>query len=501
MLDDATPNLQSRLQLGAVTDVDIAILGAGFAGMCMAIALQRAGMHDFVILERADEVGGTWRDNHYPGAACDVPSHLYSLSFAPKADWSRVYPTQPELLAYLCELADAHGLRPKIRFGHDLRGADYDAETGRWRLDTSRGVVVAKKVVSGTGSLSEPRAPTLPGLERFAGKTFHSATWDHEYPLAGKRVAVIGTGASAIQFVPEIAAAPAQLDVYQRTPNWIIPRPDRAYGSIAQWIFRHVPGVRALYRASIYWKQEGRVLGFVVHPSLMKIGQRSALRHIAAQIADPALRARVTPEFAFGCKRVLISNDWYPMLQRDNVELVTTPVAEITTDAIIDDAGRRRPVDCIIHATGFYASESPIAAKIRGKDGTSLAHTWRDGEQAYLGTLVHGFPNLFLIVGPNVGLGHNSMVFMIETQVAYIMRLLAHMRDRGADVLDVRAAVQQRFNDELQTKLRGSIWATGCKSWYQHRSGKITALWPGFTFDFWRRTRAFDASHYELGPS
>ncbi len=486
------------MQPDAITDVDIAILGAGFAGMCMAIALQRAGVDDFVILERADEVGGTWRDNHYPGAACDVPSHLYSLSFAPKADWSRVYPTQPELLAYLRELADVHGLRARIRFGHDLRAAEYDARAGRWRLETSRGVVLAKKVVSGTGGLSEPRAAALPGLERFGGKQFHSATWDHDYALAGKRVAVIGTGASAIQFVPEIAAAPSQLDVYQRTPNWIIPRPDRAYGKVAQWLFRHVPGVRALYRASIYWKHETRVLGFVVHPALMQIGRRSALRHIAAQVRDPELRARVTPEYAFGCKRVLISNDWYPALQRDNVELVTSPIAEVTSDAILDASGRRRPVDCIIHASGFYATENPIATRIRGASGETLAHAWRDGEEAYLGTLVHGFPNLFLIVGPNVGLGHTSMVFMIETQVAYIMRLLGHMRDRGAERLEVRADVQARYNEALQTKLGGSIWATGCKSWYQHKSGKITALWPGFTFSFWRRTRAFDAAQYDV---
>jgi cation diffusion facilitator CzcD-associated flavoprotein CzcO len=489
------------VQPDATTTVDIAILGAGFAGMCMAIALLRAGVQDFVILERADDVGGTWRDNHYPGAACDVPSHLYSLSFAPKADWSRVYPTQPELLAYLRELADVHGLRPRIRFGHDLLAADLDAATGQWRLETSRGVVVANKVVSGTGGLSEPRAPDIAGLDRFTGHTFHSATWDHDYDLAGKRVAVIGTGASAIQFVPEIAGTPAQLDIYQRTPNWIIPRPDRAYGKATQWIFRNVPGVRAAYRASIYWRHEGRVLGFVVHPSLMAIGRRSALRYLANEVADPALRARLTPDYAFGCKRVLISNDWYRALQRDDVEVVTTPIREVTADAIVDDDGVRRPIDCIIFATGFYATENPIATRIRGTGGTSLAHAWKDGEEAYLGTLVHGFPNLFLIVGPNTGLGHTSMVFMIETQVAYIMRLLGHMHDRGATSLEVRADVQASFNAELQGKLQGSIWAKGCRSWYQHENGKITVLWPGFTFDFWRRTRAFDPAQYVLGPS
>jgi cation diffusion facilitator CzcD-associated flavoprotein CzcO len=483
---------------GPQVDVEIAILGAGFAGLCMAIALQRAGQHDFVILERAAEVGGTWRDNHYPGAACDIPSHLYSLSFAPKPDWSRVYPTQPELHAYLRELADRHGLRSKIRMGHDLLAADFDGTGGVWRVTTSAGVVTARKLISGTGGLSEPRDPDLPGLSSFTGTTFHSAGWNHDVALAGKRVAVIGTGASAVQFVPEIAPSVGKLDVYQRTPNWILPRRDRPYAGGTKWVFRHVPGLRALYRAGLYWGHEARVLAFVVHPALMRIPQRAALRHIAAQVSDSTLRERVTPEYAFGCKRVLISNDWYPALQRDNVELVTAGIREIRPNAVVDDDGTVRPVDCIIFATGFHATENPIAGRIRGLGGISLAEAWRDGEQAYLGTLVHGFPNLFLIVGPNTGLGHNSMVFMIETQVAYIRRLLALMDDADAPVLDVRQDVQERFNDGLQRRLAGSIWSTGCKSWYQHRSGKITALWPGFTVGFWRRTRAFDANDYQL---
>jgi cation diffusion facilitator CzcD-associated flavoprotein CzcO len=483
----------------AAVDVEIAILGAGFAGLCMGIALQRAGQHDFVILERATEVGGTWRDNHYPGAACDIPSHLYSLSFAPKPDWSRVYPTQPELHAYLRQLAEDHGLRSKIRTGHDLLGADFDEARGIWRLTTSAGLITARLVVSGTGGLSEPKDPELPGLARFAGTTFHSAGWNHDYDLAGKRVAVIGTGASAVQFVPEIAPSVGHLDVYQRTPNWVIERGDRPYGRAAQWMFRHVPGLRAAYRAVLYWKHEARVLAFVVHPALMRFPQRAAVRHIETQVADPALRARVTPNYAFGCKRVLISNDWYPALQRSNVELVTSGIREVTPTGIVDVNGTSRPVDAIIFATGFYATKNPIAGRIRGVGGVSLAEAWKGGEEAYLGTLVRGFPNLFFIIGPNTGLGHNSMVFMIETQVAYIQRLLGLMADADATRLEVRAEVQARFNAALQQRLSGSIWATGCKSWYQHDSGKITALWPGFTFEFWRQTRAFDAGDYELG--
>jgi len=467
--------------------------------MCMAIALLRSGRRDFVILERADEVGGTWRDNHYPGAACDIPSHLYSLSFAPKPDWSRVYPTQPELQAYLRSLADRHGLHDRLRFGHDLLAADFDADIGRWRLATSRGVVTARVVVSGTGGLSEPKAPALPGLARFAGHTFHSAGWDHSYDLRGKRVAVVGTGASAVQFVPEIAERVGRLDIYQRTPNWIIPRHDRAYGRRTRWLFGHVPGVRAAYRAALYWRHEARVLAFVVHPALMRIPQRAALRHIEDQIPDPELRARVTPEYAFGCKRVLISNDWYPTLRRDNVALVTAPIREVDATGIVDGDGTHRRADAIVFATGFFATENPIAHRIRGTDGTSLADAWQGGEHAYLGTLVPGFPNLFLIVGPNTGLGHNSMVFMIESQVAYIGRLLDHMRDTSATTLEVRADVERDFNEELQRRLAGSIWATGCNSWYQHASGKITALWPGFTVGFWRRTRAFDPAAYVTG--
>jgi len=317
-------------------------------------------------------------------------------------------------------------------------------------------------------------------------------------PLAGKRVAVIGTGASAVQFVPEIVDGVAQLDLYQRTPNWILPRPDRAYGTLAKWSLRHVPGLRTLYRAGIYWRNEGRVLGFVVHPALMRLPQRKCEKFLAAQVADPVLRDKLTPRYAVGCKRVLISNDWYAALQRPNLELVTTPIREVTRDAIVDADGRVRPTDVLIHATGFYATENPIAARIRGRGGVSLAQTWQDGEQAYLGTLVHGFPNLMLVIGPNTGLGHNSMVFMIETQVAYIARLLELMQRERASTLEVHEPVQRAFNEALQLKLSDSVWATGCKSWYQHRSGKITTLWPGFTFDFWRRTRAFDEGDYAL---
>lgn len=489
--------MTTAVQISAL-DHEVVIVGAGFAGLCMAIRLQEQGERRFVILERAGSVGGTWRDNHYPGAACDVPSHLYSLSFQPNAGWSRKYPTQPELRAYLEDVAERHGLLPHIRFGTRLVSAAYD-EAGRfWRVTTSAGTLTTRSLVCAVGGLSEPKLPDIPGIERFRGTTFHSARWDHAYDLAGKRVAVIGAGASAIQFVPAIVDRVARLDLYQRTPNWIIPRPDRAYTDVEKWLFRRVPGARQLHRAQIYWLHELRVLGMVTHPGLMKLFQKLAERHIDRQVADPALRAKVTPGYTIGCKRILISSDWYPALQRPNVAVITETIREIREDAVVTADGTAREVDCIIFATGFYATESPIAGMLRGRGGQLLSDAWADGEEAFLGTVVKDFPNLYFIVGPNTGLGHSSMVFMIEAQVEFITRLLSLMRVAGADSLEVTAAAQDGFNRRLQDRLRGSIWATGCKSWYQHRSGKITALWPGFTFDFWLRARRVDPADYRL---
>jgi cation diffusion facilitator CzcD-associated flavoprotein CzcO len=480
-------------------DFEVVVVGTGFAGLCMAIQMKKEGRRDFVLIERGSSVGGTWRDNNYPGAACDVPSHLYSFSFEPNPNWSRKYPTQPELYAYLRGIARKYNLLPHIRFNHNFLGAAYDPTAGLWRIRTSGGEISARIMVSGAGGLAEPKLPDIKGVQSFRGKTFHSSQWDHDYDLAGKRVAVIGTGASAIQFVPEIAGKVGRLDVYQRTPNWIIPRPDRAYSGLEKWLFRILPFTRRLHRGWIYWSHEARVMGMVIHPGLMKIFQKLAERHIRKQVRDPAFRRRVTPDYTIGCKRVLISNDWYPALQRPNVDLITDGIREIRENAVVTTDGSVREVDCIIFGTGFYATENPMAGMIQGLGGQTLAQSWVNGEEAYLGTLVKGFPNLFFIVGPNTGLGHSSMVFMIETQVAYIMRLLSHLRDGNAGSLEVRAEVQDRYNRKLHERLGGSIWATGCNSWYKHRSGKITALWPGFTFGFWLRSRRFREDDYTLG--
>jgi cation diffusion facilitator CzcD-associated flavoprotein CzcO len=469
-------------------DYEIAIIGTGFAGLCMAIRLLQQGERRFVLLERAASVGGTWRDNHYPGAACDIPSHLYSFSFAPNPDWSRRYPTQPELKAYLEGIAARYGLLPYIRFEAEVLDARYDEAAQQWRLSTSQGELVARALVSAAGGLSEPKLPDIAGLDRFRGHSFHSSRWDHSYELLGKRVAVIGTGASAIQLVPEIAGLPAQLDIYQRTPSWIIPRLDRPYLPLERWMFRYLPLYRRLHRAWIYWMHELPALLFVVHPALMRLFQKIALAHLARQVPDPELRDRLRPRYAMGCKRILVSNDWYPALQKPGVSLITEGIREIRERSVVTTDGQEREVDCLVFATGFYATENPMSARIVGRGGKSLAEAWADGEEAYLGTAVKGFPNLFLLVGPNTGLGHNSMVFMIETQVTYLAHVLQRLRHtRGC--LEVQPETHDAYNRWLQEHLRGSIWATGCRSWYQHRSGKITALWPGFTFGFWWRAR------------
>lgn len=482
---------------------DIAIIGSGFAGLGMGIRLKQSGVDDFLIFEKADSVGGTWRDNHYPGCACDVQSHLYSFSFAPNPDWSRMFSRQPEIRRYLEHCTDRFGLRGHLRLGHELARAEWDAGAALWRLRMRDGRRVrARVLVSGMGGLSRPAIPDIPGLDTFAGTLFHSQQWRHDYPLAGKRVAVIGTGASAIQFVPQIAPQVARLDLYQRTPPWIMPKPDRTVTAAERWLFRHVPATQALVRTGLYWMLESRVLGFVIHPRLMKAVEQVARRHLKRQVPDPALRQALTPDYTIGCKRVLISNDYYPALMRDNVDVVTAGIARVEPDAVVLRDGTRRPADAIILGTGFHATDPLPRGVIVGRDGRDLLDAWRDGAEAYLGTTVAGFPNLFLIVGPNTGLGHSSMVFMIESQVNYVLDALRQMRRDGVQAVDVRPTVQANFNQGIQRKLGHAIWtAGGCASWYiDPRSHKNTTLWPGFTFQFRRATATFRMGDYERWP-
>ena len=474
------------------------IVGAGFSGLAAGIQLKRAGIQDFVILEKADRVGGTWRENTYPGAACDVPSHLYSYSFEPNPSWSRAYGGQAEILAYLEHCADKYGLRPHLKFGQHVEEARFDEATGTWQIATAAGErLEARALLLGNGALHLPSLPDIQGLETFRGKKFHSARWDHDYDLSGKRVAVIGTGASAIQFVPEIAKQVAHLDVYQRTAPWIVPKRDRVISGAERWLFEHVPATHWLRRTGLYWLMESRVVGFAYAPKVNELLEKIVLRFLAAAVPDEELRARVTPSYRFGCKRVLISNDWYPALQRDNVDLVTDRIDTITPRGVRTADGVEREVDAIILGTGFRVSEYLSAIRIVGRGGAELNDVWRASLRNYLGISVSGFPNLFLLMGPNTGLGHNSMIFMIEAQARYAASAVSQLRDRKLAFIDVLPSVEQQFRAELSRKMKNTVWTTGCQSWYQTPDGDVF-LWPGATFDYWWRTRQVDLHAYEM---
>lgn len=477
---------------------DIVVIGTGFGGLCAAVRLKEAGLDDFVLLERGDAVGGTWRDNAYPGCACDVPSHLYSFSFAPNPDWTRAYATQPEIRAYVERCFDTFGVRPHVRLGQEVVRATWDEAAGRWIVETPTARYAARVLISATGALSNPALPAIPGLDRFAGPAFHSARWRHDVDLRGKRVAVVGTGASAIQFVPRIAPDVVHLAVFQRTPPWIVPRPDRAISKPERWLYRHVPVAQKLARWSVYWAHEARVLGFVGHPALMDVAARAARKHLRRQVADPALRAKLTPTYAFGCKRVLLSDDYYPALTRPNVEVLVDPIAEATPRGLRTASGRHVDADVLIHGTGFAVQEAPRAGLFVGRDGLDLATAWRDRMAAYKGTAVAGFPNLFLLLGPNTGLGHSSMLLMIEAQVTYAIDALTQMRANGWRAVEVAGDAQAAWNAGLDRRLAGTVWQSGCHSWYLDRHGHNTTLWPGSTIRFRRETARFDAARYTV---
>jgi cation diffusion facilitator CzcD-associated flavoprotein CzcO len=481
-----------------VRHVQVAIVGAGFSGLGMAIRLKQTGVEDFLIFERAEDLGGTWRDNVYPGCGCDVESHLYSFSFALNPNWTRLFSSQREIWAYLRQCARRFGLQPHICWGHEVKDAQWDDSAQHWRITTAKGEYSATFLVLGTGPLSEPALPEIAGRDRFAGLVFHSARWSHTQDLTGKRVAVIGTGASAIQMVPRIQPAVEQLYVFQRTPPWIVPRLDRAISARERTLFRALPIVQRAIRTRIYWRRELLALGMVYRPEMLKQGERLAIKHLQAQVADPALRAKLTPSYRLGCKRVLPSDDYYPAITQANVALVTDGIREITKTGVVTEDGIERPVDAIIFATGFHVTDTPYAAMVHGRGGQSLGDAWRDGPEAYLGTTVAGFPNLFLCIGPNTGLGHNSMVFMIESQIAYVLDCLRTLKRLNMRTIEVRPEVQAAYNAMLRQRLQGTVWMTGCSSWYLAANGRNTTLWPGFTWEYRLRTRHFDATHYTL---
>ncbi|MDZ5621973.1 NAD(P)/FAD-dependent oxidoreductase [Nocardioides sp. HM23] len=483
--------------------VDHLIVGAGFAGLAAAIKLQEAGERDFLVIEKDSDVGGTWHINTYPGAECDVPSQLYSYSFALNPDWSKVYSPQPEIWDYTKRVAEESGVLDRFVFDTAVVDARWDDAAQRWRVTTTDGEYAARTLISGSGGLSEPRLPEIDGIESFQGEIFHSARWNHDVDLAGKRVAVIGTGASAIQLVPELQKVVGHLghvDVYQRTPNWVIPRNERRFTRVEKAIFRHVPGAQRAARAAVYALLESRAPAFTRFPALLKVVESQCKKNIAKAIDDPELVAKVTPTYRAGCKRILISNSWYPALAADNVDLVTDPIVKVTGDAVVTADGEERPIDVLVVATGFYVTEPPIAQHITGREGGTLAEVWGEaGMAAYKGTTIHGFPNLFQIVGPNTALGHSSMIFIIESQVRYIVDAARTMRREGLGAIEPTAAAQEQWTATIQERMKPTVWTTGgCASWYLDKFGNNTTLWPGQTFSFRSHLSRFDVDRYDV---
>ncbi|WP_063047205.1 flavin-containing monooxygenase [Nocardia pseudovaccinii] len=475
------------------------IIGSGFAGLGLAIRLSKQGRNDYLVLERGSDVGGTWRDNTYPGAACDVPSHLYSYSFALNPNWSRSFSKQGEIQQYIQGVAREYNVLDKHLFNCDVTAARWNNATNMWHIESTRGSFTADTVVSAVGALCEPALPDIKGINGFEGEIFHSARWNHDADLTGKRVAIIGTGASAIQIVPSIAPKVAHLGVYQRTAPWLLPRMDRPYTLPERFAFRRIPGFQRLSRAAIYAARETQVVGLAKVPALMQAFELIAKAKLQLEIRDPELRKKVTPNFRIGCKRMLISNDYYPALSRPNVDVVTDGIVEVRANSIVTKDGTEREIDALIVATGFHVTDSPTYNAISGKDGRTLAEVFDEiGQQGYKGAAVANFPNMFFLLGPNVGLGHTSMVYMIESQINYIADALATVDRLGLRTVEVKRAVQDTYNKNLQGKLVKSVWSTGgCASWYLDKHGNNTTLWPDFTFEFRRITKNFDVSAYE----
>ncbi|TCO52338.1 flavin-containing monooxygenase [Actinocrispum wychmicini] len=480
--------------------VQVAVIGTGFSGLGVAIKLLANNVDDFVVLERADEVGGTWRDNTYPGCACDVMALLYVYSFAQKSDWGSTFGTRQELFDYLRDVTDRFGVRPHIRFNHEVLGAQWDEKLRRWNIQTSQGDYTAQLLVSGSGYLSDPVIPNIPGFENFQGKVMHSSKWDHDYDLKGRKVAVIGTGASAIQFVPAIQSEVGHMDLYQRSAPWVMPKPDKPNTGLHGWALKNFPGYRAFRRG--FNKRGREILSFIFsNPDIAaKTVQGNAAKHLKKSVPDPALRARLTPNFSVACKRLLFSNKWYPAIQADNVEIIDGEVGGVTPTGIIGSDGKERQVDTIILGTGFLATKRPIAARITGRGGVKLEEQWdRIGMKAYRGTTVANFPNLFLMLGPNTTLGHSSQTLMIESQMNYVIEAVKTIRGRGLASVEVRADAQELYNRMVEQAIEGTVWDPAtCTSWYVDSTGRNPSLWPMKTSKFAKSTKKFDVSAYQV---
>ncbi|MZR63552.1 NAD(P)/FAD-dependent oxidoreductase [Alcanivorax sp. DP30] len=475
------------------------IIGAGFGGLGMAIRLKEQGQDDLLIIEKADDVGGCWRDNTYPGAACDVPSHLYSYSFERHYPWSRRFAPQKEIFAYQQYCARKYDIYRHIRFNTEVAEARYQEDTGIWEVTlTSGDILSCKALITATGQLNQPAYPPLSGIGDFEGTHFHSARWNHDVDLTGKTVAVVGTGASAIQFVPEVTKVAGKVMLFQRSAAHVIAKPDRAYSKVEHLLLEKLPITQTLDRLRIYATNESRALGFTSFQQAMKLYEWLFQRHLKKQVADPALRERLTPDYPMGCKRILMSNDYYPALVQDHVEVINHGIESVDKTGLTDSTGTHHDADVIIYGTGFQATDFLTPMTITGRNGQNLNQAWQDGAEAYLGMTVNGFPNLYMLYGPNTNLGHNSIIYMLESQIHYIRQCLAAMDEQSLQAMEVRQGTQAQFNEEVQRKIRNTVWDKGCHSWYKTDSGKNTNNWPGFTFDYRRLTRQVNWSDYEL---
>ena len=477
----------------------VAIIGAGLSGLGMAIQLQKAGFHDWLILEKSDGVGGTWRDNSYPGSGCDVPSMFYSFSFEPKTDWTRKFAEQPEILEYIEFCADKYNLRPQMRFNTELATATFDDDQAVWTLTTTTGETLrARFLISGCGQLNRPLYPDIPGRESFTGKSIHTARWDHHYPLEGKRVAVIGNGASAVQMVPPVANRVAQMTLFQRSANWIFPKPDRPFTDRERAIFTKFPLANKLYRAFLWTMFEIRWPVFHKGSKLGKNLQEKTEKDIRSQVHDPNLMDAVIPDYQIGCKRILISNDYYSALQQDNVDVIRDHITEITPDGLTTQDGTHYQVDAILYATGFETSAFLAPINITGTNGKRLDEAWRNGAEAYLGITLDGFPNFFMLYGPNTNLGHNSIILMIELQIRYIINCIKILERDHLKSMQLRPDIMREYSVEVQDSLTHSVWDASCGSWYKNDDGKITNNWPYSTIQYWWRTRYPDFTVFDV---
>ncbi|UGY95084.1 flavin-containing monooxygenase [Streptomyces gobiensis] len=480
--------------------VRVAVIGSGFGGLGAAVRLRRAGITDFVVLERREAVGGTWHDNSYPGCACDVPSHLYSFSFAPNPQWPRSFSGQPHIRAYLERVTDTFGLRQHIRFNCEVQQLTWDTDELHWVIETGQGTLTADLVVSATGPLSDPKIPDIPGLDGFKGKVFHSAQWDHDYDLRGKRIAMIGTGASAIQIVPAIQPTVGRLTLFQRTPAWVMPRVDRRITGVERWLHTMLPATRYLRRQLLWGIRELQVSAFTKRPAELGLVQRLAAAHMKRVIKDPQTRRQLTPDYRIGCKRILLSNDFYPALTKENVDLVASGLREVRGSTLVAADGTETEADAIIFGTGFHVTDMPIAKKVKGANGTTLAEEWKEGMEALRGASAAGFPNFLTIIGPNTGLGNSSMILMIEAQLNYMVDFVRQLDTLGGKVaLDARPAAVRAWNQHLQERMKRTVWNTGgCDSWYLDANGRNTTVWPGTTSEFRKVTKEVRLEEYEV---